>query len=52
MTAYETVLQQIRDARQLQYNAVMMRDTSGTVSRLDEILEDLYKRQDKMNRGF
>lgn len=52
MSEYETLLQQINDARKLQYNAVMMRDTSGTVSHLDAILEELYAKQDRMNRGM
>jgi hypothetical protein len=51
MTAYETLLQQITDTRKLQYNAVMMQITDGTVGRLDAILEDLYRKQAKMNQG-
>ena len=50
-TEYETVCQQIKDAQQLQYNAVMCCDRSGTVSRLDAILEDLFRRKAQLNRG-
>lgn len=50
-TAYEILLQQIRDAQQLQYNAVMMCDRSGTVSRLDAILDELYAKKARMNAG-
>lgn len=50
-TEYDTVCQQIKDAQRLQYNAVMCRDRSGTVSRLDAILEELFRRKAQIERG-
>ncbi len=50
MTAYDTLVQQIRDAQQIQWVASQTRD-AATVGRMERILEDLYRQQDKMNRG-
>jgi hypothetical protein len=46
-----TIERQILDARRLQFNAVQMLDRSGTVSRLDAVLEDLYRRRDAALAG-
>jgi hypothetical protein len=51
MTAYETLVQQIRDAQQIQYIASQTRD-AATVGRMERLLEDLYRQQDRMNRGY
>lgn len=51
-TEYETVCQQIKNAQQLQYNAVMCQDRSGAVSKLDRILDELFARKAQLNKGW
>lgn len=50
VTKYETLMQQMRDAQQLQWVASQTRDAAA-VARLDRELELLYREIDKCRAG-